>query len=52
MAEAEKVPIDLKSLPEIISNRELKSDEVHPNAQGYQRLADAIFTLLKNTGAL
>ena len=52
VAEAEKVPIDLKSLPEIISNRELKSDEVHPNAQGYQRLADAVFTLLKNTGAL
>jgi lysophospholipase L1-like esterase len=52
VAEAEKVPIDLKSLPDIISNRELKSDEVHPNAQGYQRLADAVFTLLKNTGAL
>ncbi|MFI3220370.1 MAG: GDSL-type esterase/lipase family protein [Methylococcales bacterium] len=52
VAEAEKVPIDLKSLPEIISRRELKSDQVHPNAQGYQRLADAVFTLLKNTGAL
>ncbi len=52
VAEAEKVPIDLKSLPEIISNRELKSDEVHPNAQGYQRLADAIYKLLKDTGAL
>ncbi len=52
VAEAENVPIDLTSLPEIISSRELKSDEVHPNAQGYQRLADAIFTLLKNTGAL
>lgn len=52
VAEAEKVPIDLTSLPEIITNRELKSDQVHPNAQGYQRLADAVFTLLKNTGAL
>ena len=52
VAEAENVPIDLQSLPEIISNRELKSDQVHPNAQGYQRLADAIFKLLKNTGAL
>lgn len=52
VAETEKIPIDLKTLPEIISNRELKSDEVHPNAQGYQRLAEAIFTLLKNTGAL
>jgi lysophospholipase L1-like esterase len=52
VAEAENVPIDLKSLPEIISNHELKSDQVHPNAQGYQRLAEAVFTLLKNTGAL
>ena len=52
VAEAENVPIDLTSLPAIISSRELKSDDVHPNAQGYQRLADAVFTLLKNTGAL
>jgi lysophospholipase L1-like esterase len=52
VAEAENVPIDLTSLPEIIANRELKSDQVHPNVQGYQRLADAVFTLLKNTGAL
>lgn len=52
VAEAENVPIDLKVLPEIISSPELKSDQVHPNAQGYQRLADAIFNLLKNTGAL
>jgi lysophospholipase L1-like esterase len=52
VAEAEKVPIDLKSLPEIVSNRELKSDEVHPNAQGYQRLAEAVFKLLQDTGAL
>ena len=52
VAETENVPIDLKSLPEIISSRELRSDEVHPNVQGYQRLAEAIFNLLKNTGAL
>lgn len=52
VAESENVPIDLNVLPEIIASRELKSDEVHPNAQGYQRLADAIFNLLKKTGAL
>lgn len=52
VAEAENVPIDLKTLPEIISSRELKSDQVHPNAQGYQRLAEAVFNFLKNTGAL
>lgn len=52
VAEAEKVPIDLKSLPEIVSKQELKSDQVHPNAQGYQLLAEAVFELLKKTGAL
>lgn len=52
VAEAEKVPIDLKSLPEIVSKQELKSDQVHPNAQGYQRLAEAVFKLLQDTGAL
>lgn len=52
VAEAEKVPIDLKSLPEIISKPELRSDQVHPNAEGYQLLAEAVFNLLKKTGAL
>lgn len=52
IAEAEKIPADLKSLPEIVSKRELKSDEVHPNAQGYQLLAEAVLKLLQKTGAL
>lgn len=47
VAETEKVPIDLESLPAIIDKRELKSDEVHPNGQGYQRLGDAVFKLLQ-----
>jgi lysophospholipase L1-like esterase len=52
VAKDEKVPVDLKSLPEIVSTQELKSDQVHPNAQGYQRLAEAVFKLLQKTGAL
>jgi lysophospholipase L1-like esterase len=52
VAEAEKVPTDLESLPAIIEKRELKSDEVHPNGQGYQRLGEAVFKLLQETGAL
>ena len=52
VAEAEKVPIDLESLPAIIDNHELKSDEVHPNGQGYQRLGEAVFKLLQERGAL
>ena len=52
VAEAEKVPIDSESLPTIIENRKLKSDKVHPNGQGYQRLGDAVFKLLQETVAL
>ena len=53
VAEAEKVPIDLESLPAIIDKRELKSeDKIHPNGQGYQRLGEAVFKLLQETGAL
>jgi hypothetical protein len=52
VAEAEKVPVDLNSFPEIVSNQDLKSDQVHPNAQGYQLLAEAVFKLLQKTGAL
>ena len=53
VAEAEKVPIDLESLPAIIDKRELKSeDKIHPNGQGYQRLGEAVFKLLQETEAL
>jgi lysophospholipase L1-like esterase len=30
----------------------LKSDTLHPNSEGYQLMADNIFNLLVNTGAL
>lgn len=52
IAEAEKVPSDLETLPGILAVNELKSDAIHPNDQGYQRLAEAIAALLKNQGAL
>ena len=50
---SQKLPIDLESLPAIIDKRELKSeDKIHPNGQGYQRLGEAVFKLLQETGAL
>lgn len=52
IAESEKIPSDLETLPEIIASNELKSDAVHPNNQGYQRLAENIAALLKKQGAL
>lgn len=52
IAQSEKIPSDLETLPEIIASNALKSDAVHPNDQGYQRLAENIAALLKKQGAL
>lgn len=52
LAQAEQVPIDLETLPNILSTNALKSDTVHPNQQGYQKLAENIATLLREQGAL
>lgn len=52
LAQSEHVPIDLETLPSILSTNELKSDAVHPNDQGYQKLAENIAGLLREQGAL
>ncbi|MBF0264184.1 MAG: arylesterase [Gammaproteobacteria bacterium] len=52
VATENRVPINLKILPEIISDNKLKSDSIHPNKQGYQIMAEAIQQLLKDAGAI
>jgi len=39
-------------LPEVEADNKLKSDRIHPNAEGYRRMADAISQLLRQSGAL
>ena len=46
------VPVELTVLKTVISDNSLKADLVHPNAQGYGVIADALATLLKNAKAL
>lgn len=47
---------DLVYLPDAIANTlsdpALKSDQVHPNAAGYARIADELLALLQDAGAL
>ena len=52
VADSEGVPIEADALPDILSDNDLKSDAVHPNAAGYARLAQAIDGFLRAQGAL
>jgi acyl-CoA thioesterase-1 len=47
-----KVPIALEILPDILSERSLKSDAIHPNRDGYRIMAEEIFQLMKEVEAL
>jgi len=52
VADEQKVPIDLETLPKILSTTALKSDAIHPNNEGYRIMAENIYKLLVNSGAL
>lgn len=52
VAEEQNIPIDLETLPKILGDNSLKSDTIHPNAAGYKIMADSIFALLVDAGAL
>jgi len=46
------IALEAESLEEILSDRALKSDLVHPNAAGYRQFAQAIASKLKKSGAI
>jgi lysophospholipase L1-like esterase len=52
LAQAEQIPLDDHTLPEILANNALKSDAIHPNDAGYRQMAERILELLHETGAL
>ena len=47
VASEEHVPLEADALAHILQSRELKSDAIHPNAEGYARLAKSIHRFLK-----
>lgn len=47
-----QVPLEAEIIPEVLAERRLKSDTIHPNAEGYRRIANAVHAKLKKTGAL
>ena len=52
IAKESKLPFNDSVLRTVLTDNELKSDLVHPNAKGYAMIADEIAKLLKKAGAV
>lgn len=52
LADELDVPLQANAISEILADKALKSDQIHPNAQGYRQLAEAIERLLRQAGTL
>lgn len=46
------IPYEGEILKRVLSDSSLKSDPIHPNAAGYQQVAESLSVLLKKSGAL
>lgn len=49
LADEFRIPLDEKSLSRILQNPANKADAIHPNAIGYQKLADALADLIEKS---
>lgn len=52
LAQERKIPINTEIIPTILANNRLKSDLIHPNKEGNQLIAQAVYQLLEDSGAL
>jgi lysophospholipase L1-like esterase len=52
VAEKTGVLLEDEILPEVLSDNDLKADQIHPNAEGYRLIAETLYTLLQEEGAL
>jgi acyl-CoA hydrolase len=50
IAEEKKVPLIGEAMPEVLSDPGLKLDQLHPNAEGHEALADKAFDALRKLG--
>jgi lysophospholipase L1-like esterase len=52
LAEKMAIPLEAEIIPEVLSDKNLRSDQIHPNSTGYRLVAEAIYEKLKQSGAL
>jgi acyl-CoA thioesterase-1 len=52
IAETFNIPYEGKVIGQVLRDSALKSDPIHPNAQGYRLIAERIAALLREAGAL
>ena len=52
LAEEYGLPYLDGSISEVLADPKLKSDRIHPNAEGYRRIADDMEMLLRESGAI
>ncbi|MDP9140027.1 MAG: arylesterase [Pseudomonadota bacterium] len=52
LAQEFKLPLENEIVAEVLGDRSLKSDQIHPNARGYDEIAAALADLLKKSGAI
>ncbi|TRO80620.1 arylesterase [Desulfuromonas acetexigens] len=52
LAEEFALPYEEKILAKILSERELKSDQIHPNGRGYALLAEKLAALIAKAGGI
>jgi lysophospholipase L1-like esterase len=52
LAERLQLPLEAEIIPEVLSDNDLKSDQIHPNAAGYRLIAEAVLQQLRRSGAL
>jgi lysophospholipase L1-like esterase len=52
LAEQHGIPYEGDIIPAVESDNSLKADPIHPNAEGYLLIAEAIVRLLRDSGAI
>jgi acyl-CoA thioesterase-1 len=52
LADDLKVPVEFDVISDLETDAAMKSDRIHFNRQGYRIMAEAVFSLLKDSGAL